>query len=103
VVVVSGDARSSAVFGDRCLCRGQLDNGFAGGVGRDQRSDREVVDGARIAARGEMDGVDSFVGEERIGPAGIFQLLPDAQVELMPAGGRGQAFESNRLALSPIE
>ena len=72
MVVVSGDANLFAVLGDCRLRGGQVDDRFAGGVGRDQRRDREVVHRTRVAACGQVDGVDRVVGEERIGPARKF-------------------------------
>ena len=50
VVTVTGDARLFTVFGDCRLRRGQVDDRFAGGVGRDQARDREVVHRPRVTA-----------------------------------------------------
>ena len=50
MVVVSGDANLFAVLGDCRLRGGQVDDRFAGGVGRDQRGDREVVHRPRVTA-----------------------------------------------------
>ena len=77
MVVVTRDAGSFAVFGDRRLCGGQVDDRFVGGVGRDERGDGEVVHRARIAARGEVDCLDRVVGEEWVGPARELEVLLD--------------------------
>ena len=46
---------------------GEVDDGFAVGVGGEQGLDGEVVDGAGQAAAGVVDQFDGVVGEEGVG------------------------------------
>lgn len=61
-MAVIGDGGLYSLFGDRGLDRGQIDDGFAGGVGRDQGGDGEVVQRPGVAAGGLVDRGDGVVG-----------------------------------------
>ena len=62
-------------FGDGgagCLL---VDDGFAGGVGGDERLDGEVVDGAGVAAGGGVDECCRVVAEQGVGAAGELEVV----------------------------
>src|SRR6266702_1749613 len=69
--------------GGRGAGGGLVDDGLAGGVGREQGGDGEPVDGAGQAAGLGVDGVDGVVGEQGVGPAGVLEVAAD-----VPAGFR---------------
>src|SRR5487761_1407421 len=71
---------------------GFVDDGFAGGVGGDERLDGEVVDGAGQSAAGGVDQGDGVVAEQRPGPASEVQVVGDVAGGLLAGhAGHGEA------------
>ncbi len=69
---------------------GFVDDGLACAVGREQRAGRQLVDGAGQAAGVAVDEADGVVGEQGVGPAGVFEVSPDVPAGFLRAErGRG--------------
>src|SRR6266567_2878462 len=79
VPVAVGEVPVSGVggFGDGGAGGLLVDDGFAGGVGGDERLEGEVVDGAGVAAGGGVDEGDGVVAEEGVGAAGELDVVGD--------------------------
>jgi hypothetical protein len=61
--------------------QGFIDDGFAGGEGRKEGLDGEVIDGAGVAAAGLVDQGDRVVGEQGVGPSGISEREPSLSLK----------------------
>ena len=68
---------------------GFVHNGFCGGVGGQERGDREPVDGPGQAAGLTVDGADGVVGEQGVGPAGVLEVAANVPAGFL--GGEGRA------------